>query len=142
MEGESATVKHSTMLTGNSWLKSISKLMSEKYFKTHVWKVFQNSSLKSMSNPCQIYKKTFFSKNHCAFFILVFLYYTIQWALEMSKNESIAALKVVVKLDVSLHARQGFWYFLVPDLQYRGSWGIIVNFPYSCILIWSCKCYM
>ena len=31
----------------------------------------------------------------------------------MSKNETNAAQRMVVKLDLSLHARQGFLYFLV-----------------------------
>ena len=48
---------------------------------------------------------------------LDFLYYKIQWGLEMDKNETIVARQMVVKLDLSLHARQDFWYFQVPNLQ-------------------------
>ena len=51
--------------------------------------------------------------NHCAFFTLGFLFYTILRAIEMSKNETIVTQKVAVKLHLSLHARQGFWNFLV-----------------------------
>ena len=49
----------------------------------------------------------------------------------MSKNETIAARQMVVKLNLSLHARQGFSYFLVPNFQI--SCEIILNFP-NCLL--------
>ena len=39
---------------------------------------------------------------------------------------------MVVKLDLSLHARQGFWYFMVPNLQSWGSCEVNENFPVSC----------
>ena len=70
-----------------------------------------------------------------------FLFYcTIPWDIETSKNEAYAALWMVIKLDLSLHARQGFRCFLVLNLQPRGSCAIVVNFPYCCIFTWRCKC--
>ena len=48
----------------------------------------------------------------------------------MSKSEANAAWRVVVKLDVPLHARRAFRYFLVPNLQSWGSCVVIVNLPY------------
>ena len=41
-------------------------------------------------------------------------------AVNASKNETIEARQPVLKLDLSLHPRQGFWCFLVLNLQ---SWG-------------------
>ena len=72
-------------------------------------------------------------------FTLSVLYNTIPWSLEMSKKENIAARRMVVKSDL-LHTRQGFWYFLVPNLQSWESCEEIVYFPYCCILVWRCNC--
>ena len=35
----------------------------------------------------------------------------------VSKNKTIAARRMLVKLNLSLHAKQDFWYFLVPNLR-------------------------
>ena len=81
------------------------------------------------------YKKPFFSQ---IFKPLHFLHF---WFL--SKSETIAAWwRMIVKLDLSLHTRQGLIDisgFKSPVLMIQ--WGNL-NFLYSCILIWCCNCYM
>ena len=66
--------------------------------------------------------------NHSTFSTLGFLNYKTLWVLEISKNEANAARRMVVKLDLSLHARKCFRYFLVPNLQSWGSFAVIVIF--------------
>ena len=112
--------------------------MTEKYIRTHDWKV-RKIHVKTS-------KKTFYCLTDVktialsSLFSLSVLYNTIPWSLEMSKKENIAARRMVVKSDLLLHTRQGFWYFLVPNLQSWESCEENVYFPYCCILVWRCNC--
>ena len=51
-------------------------------------------------------------------------------------------LKKLKKIDWPLHVRQGFRYFLVPNLQSWGSCAVIVDFTSFYILIRHCNCYI
>ena len=92
-------------------------------------------------------------KKHCTFIISQMLKKTLHfpqfgffyitqfpWALGMSKNNIGATRRMVVKLDLLLHAWQGFRCFMVPNFQSWGSCAVIVNFSYCCILTLKVPC--
>ena len=106
------------MLAGNYWLKSMSKITTEKYLKS-MSKLIKNLSL---SHRCY---------NQGTFFLLCFLYYTVPWALEMSKYETITVRRMVIKLDFVIIARK-------PRLLIFSS----SKFPVLSILWGNCKFFL
>ena len=108
---QTGQVKHSTMLTRSSWLKSNS------------WQNLQKTFI--ISQMLKPLRSLHFG----------FLYYRIPWACKVSKNKTNAARQMVIKLDLSLRAGQDFQSFLIPNLLSWRSCVVIVNFPHCCIFL-------